>query len=285
MENEIYLFKGTAPGSENVKAEEIVFEEEWDSGLRKRIVKGVTSPSIIPYYPEKSNGMAIMVIPGGAYKRQVLNLEGTDIAEWLNSFGVTAFVLKHRVPLDGHENSVDVPLQDAQRAMRLIRGNSDKFGINPDKIGVMGFSAGGHLTTVIGTCYDKKVYEPVDELDNISAKPDFIVPVYPCIGIKYWQEKSLKFPAKTPEFPELFIKYATDELVTADTPSAFILVADDDSTTPSEHAIGFYLALRKFSIPAELHIYKEGSHGFGMGKTRGLVQGWTKLCRDWLESL
>ncbi|WP_282940642.1 alpha/beta hydrolase [Paenibacillus sp. RC67] len=285
MENEILLFPGGAPGSENLEIEEIIFEEPWDQNKYKKIVQGVTAPSIIPYIPEKPNGVALLVIPGGGYRRQVLNLEGTDIAEWLNSFGVTAFVLKHRMPVDGHRNASDVPLQDAQRAIRMIRGNASRFGINPDKIGVMGFSAGGHLASTLGTCYDKPVYEPVDTMDSFSAKPSFLVLCYPFISTKGWELDRAWLSQRPAIFTELLTKYSTDELVTKDTPISFIMVADDDATTPAEHSVNFYLALRKAGVSAELHAYKAGKHGFGMGTTEGPVKGWTDVCRSWLETV
>lgn len=285
MENQIFLYPGKAPGSENVNIEEVVFEEEWEPNYSKRIVRGVTAPSIIPFIPEKPNGTAVIVIPGGSYKRQVMNLEGTEIAKWLNSFGVAAFILKHRMPGDGHENAFDVPLQDAQRAVRLIRSNSSKFGVNLDKLGVMGFSAGGHLASTIGTCYDKRVYEPIDEIDNISAKPDFLVLCYPVISYRVLAEKTSKSSLGPSPIVEFFKKYSTEELVTMHTPPTFIMVADDDTTTPAEHSVSFYLALRKAGVTAELHSFKLGKHGFGIGANRGPVKAWTELCRNWIEML
>lgn len=286
MTIEIDLFPGKGPGSEAIGLEEKRFEEPWESGLSKRIVQGVTSPSIIPYIPEAPNGAAVLVIPGGAYRRQVLNIEGTEIAEWLNSLGIAAFVLKHRMPGDGHENAVDVPLQDAQRALRLIRSRASAYGIDPAKIGVMGFSAGGHLASSLGTCYDRKVYEPVDHVDAVSAKPDFLVLCYPCITPKGWKLDPDQPPPPTPPmFAELMTKYPTDEFVTRDTPVTFIMVADDDPVTPVEHSLSFYLALRNAGVPAELHIYRAGKHGFGMGTTRGAVQSWTSVCGDWLQTV
>lgn len=281
MENEILLFSGKGPGSEHLDLEEVIFEEQWEQNKSKKIVQGVTAPSIIPFLPEKPNGIAILVIPGGAYRRQVLNLEGTEIAEWLNSFGVTAFVLKHRMPGDGHEHALDVPLQDAQRAVRMIRSNCSDYGIDPNKLGVMGFSAGGHLASTIGTCYDTKVYGPIDSVDQISAKPNFLVLCYPCITLKSWEQED---KSNSPGLADVVSKYSTDELVTKETPPTFIMVADDDPTTPPEHSVSFYLALRKAQVSAELHVYKAGKHGFGMGTTRGPVQGWTKVCRTWIES-
>jgi acetyl esterase/lipase len=284
MYNELLLFPGCAPGSENVKIEEVIIEEEWDQHLKKRIVSGVTSPSIIPFIPKEPNGIAVLVIPGGAYRRQVLNIEGTDIAQWLNTFGVTAFVLKHRMPCDGHENFEDVPLQDAQRAIRLIRSNASKFNIDVNKLGVMGFSAGGHLASTIGTCYDRKVYKNIDAIDIISAKPDFLVLGYPCISVNGWDKKLVESSKVPSYFAKVVEKYGTDEFVTTDTPPTFIMVANDDTTTPVEHSVSFYLALRKAGVPAELHIFKEGRHGFGLGITRGRTQCWTDLCKSWIDS-
>ncbi|MDQ1913829.1 alpha/beta hydrolase [Paenibacillus sp. GD4] len=282
MENEIFLFPGKAPGSEKVHMEEIIFEEPWEHTY-KRVIKGVTAPSLIPFIPEKPNGAAVIVIPGGAYRRQVFNLEGTDIAEWLNSFGVTAFVLKHRMPGDGHEQALDVPLQDGQRAVRLVRSMASQYGINPAKVGVMGFSAGGHLASALGTCYDRTIYEPIDSVDQISAKPDFLVLCYPCISLRGWNTNDGR-DRSTP-IMEVLKKYSTDELVTKDTPTSFIMVADDDTITPAEHSVNFYLALRKARVPAELHAYRAGQHGFGMGTTKGPVQSWTAACRSWLETV
>jgi acetyl esterase/lipase len=281
LDNEIFLYPGKAPGSENVHMEEIVFDEPWEH-THKRIVQGVTMPSIIPFIPDKPNGAAILVIPGGAYRRQVLNLEGSEIAAWLNSIGITAFVLKHRMPGGGHENALDVPLQDAQRAMRLVRSKASRFGIDPDRVGVMGFSAGGHLASTLGTCYDRTVYAPMDDIDPFSAKPDFLVLCYPCISVKGWERDG---EVRTTLSTDIFAKYGTDELVTSDTPPTFLMVADDDATTPPEHSVSFYLALRRAGVSAELHIYRAGRHGFGMGTTKGPVQGWTQACAGWLETV
>lgn len=282
MENEIFLFPNGAPGSETVKIKEVIFEEEWKWNLKKQIICGVTAPSIIPFIPKTPNGIVVLVIPGGGYRRQVFNLEGTDIAQWLNSLNITAFVLKHRMPCDSHKAPQDVPLQDAQRAVRLIRNILPKLGVNLNKLGVMGFSAGGHLASTIGTCYDRKVYQNIDEIDNISAKPDFLVLVYPCVALRHWPIEEIC----TSQIPSCLVKvlekYSTDELVTKDTPPCFIIVADDDTTTPPEHGVNFFLALRKAGVSAELHIFKEGKHGFGMGN--GRIQYWTELCKTWIET-
>lgn len=283
LEHEILLFNGRGPGSEHVSLEQIVFEETKED-LSKKLVKGVTEPSIIPFRPEQPNGAAVLVIPGGSYRRQVINLEGSEIAKHLNSFGITAFVLKHRMPGDGHERAVDVPLQDAQRAVRYIRSKASEYGIDPSKLGVMGFSAGGHLASAIGTCYDLAVYEPIDGIDQYSAKPDFLALCYPCISLKGWKEQVTSAPDYAAPLLEVLKKYPSDELVTSETPPSFIMVADDDPVTPPEHSINFYLALRQAKVTAELHIYKQGKHGFGLGTTRGAVQEWMTAFQHWFEA-
>ena len=285
MEKEIYLFDGTAPGSEAVTVKEAVIDEGSYEGKTSRYVTGVVRPSILPYIPQEPNGTAVLVIPGGGYNKLMLDKEGIDAALWLNSFGITAFVLKYRMPSDGHKNAIDVPLQDAQRALRLIRSSSDKYNINPDKIGAMGFSAGGHLTSVLGTCFDMNVYAPLDKIDEVSARPDFIAMAYPGISIKCWQLDGLKFPPRTPKFPDYYEKYCTDRMVTPNTPQAFIVVADDDPKTPTEHSVSFYLALRKANVPAELHIFKEGDHGFALRGAKGPIAVWTDLFMSWVKTI
>lgn len=283
MQHEIFLFPGTAPGSEGVDLTESVFEEAWEHQYTKRIVSGVTNPSIMPCLPKNPNGTAVMVIPGGGYRRQVLNLEGTDIAKWLNSLGIAAFILKHRMPCDGHTDGDHVPLQDAQRGIRVIRQRANEFGIHPKKVGVMGFSAGGHLAATLGTHFDKTVYPAVDEGESITARPDFLVLVYPAISPKALLERPVKERPKARM--GILETYPTDQQITTETPETFILVADDDTTTPSEHGINFYLGLRKVHVPAELHIYKQGGHGFGLGKTRGVISGWTHVCEEWMTGV
>lgn len=283
--DEIFLFPYSAPGSENIKLDEKIFEEEWEKGLKKIAVSGVKRPSLIPYIPENPNGACIILIPGGSYKRQVLNLEGEHIAKWLNSIGITAFVLKHRMPFDGHADGLKVPLQDAQRAIRLVRSNAENFNIQPNKIGVMGFSAGGHVASLLGTCFDRKVYAAIDDMDKVSARPDFMLLIYPKISVDAKVDLGDKLPWDIEKLEKIIREYSSDQNIKHNTPQTFLLVADDDKVTVPENSINFYLGLRRFGIPAELHIYKEGGHGFGLGATRGCIASWTYLCKDWLEGV
>lgn len=283
--DEIFLYPGIAPGSENISIEEKTTEEDWKNGLIKRCISGVTKPSLIPFFPEKPNGAAVIIIPGGGYKRLVISHEGKDIANWLNSMGITAFILKHRLPVDGHLGGLNVPLQDAQRAIRLIRNNAERFKIEPNKIGVIGFSAGGHVASMLGTSFDKKVYAPFDAADTLSARPDFMILVYPSIS----QNPYVDLYGETPEHPSKHVKnseeFFTNRNITSNTPQTFLIVADDDKTAVSENCIAFYLGLRKVNVPAEMHIYKKGRHGFGYNASEYPVAGWTKLCEDWLEEV
>ncbi len=287
METEIRLFEGKAPGTGDVELCEELFDEVINNRPCKVVAQNTLNPTIIPFIPQGDVRAAFVVIPGGAYRRQVMNLEGVDVAQWLNSLGIAAFVLKHRLPVNGFEMADDVPLIDVQRAVRMVRFNADKWGIPKEKIGVMGFSAGGHLSSLVSTCFDRCVYEAVDEIDKESARPDFAVLGYPaiCLEMEEYAAVLKNDPAGVPEYRRRFFeKYSTDEFVTDKVPPMFIFETDDDRTTPAEHSVRFYLACRKAGVSAELHLFKEGSHGFGLGntKTAGI---WKELFVKWSEKL
>lgn len=277
------LFDGTAPGSEGVELLETIFAEDWECGRQKVIVKDTLVPAIIPFIPEKPNGVAVIVIPGGAYRRQVLNLEGTDVAEWLNMHGITAFVLKHRLPVNHHKFPGEVPFIDVLRAIRLVRSRAEEYGIKSDKIGVMGFSAGGYLASLAATCYEKKPFEYADELETVSARPDFCVLGYPAISYEVHMSNPRSARDDEKHLKEYFKYYSTEKFVTKDMPPVFLFETDDDMTTYAEHSVRFYLAARQAGVPAELHIFTQGAHGFGLGDTRGRVAAWKELFLSWLE--
>ena len=284
----IRLFPGVAPGSEGVELEEELFAETWDCGILKIVAQNILDPSILPFVPEKCNGTAVLVIPGGGFRREVMNLEGTRIAQWLNENGIAAFVLKHRSPINAHTPIQDVPLMDAQRAMRIIRSRAAEWGIQ--KVGVMGFSAGGHLASLLATCFDKKVYEPIDELDQISARPDFAMLGYPAISIEVVKERLAKASSDkveiVPEYRRKYLEYnSTEKLVRPDMPPVFIMETDNDVITQVEHSLAFYMAARRVKVPAELHVFKSGEHGYSLGDTRALVCIWPELFLNWLKEI
>ncbi len=285
LETAIPLFEGTAPGSEGLELEECVFDEEWECGRRKVVIKDVIAPKLIPFIPENHNGISVILIPGGGFRRQVLNLEGIDIARWLNERGIAAFVLCHRYPVNAHAVRSDVPLIDTQRAVRIVRSKAKEFGISPGKIGVMGFSAGGHAASLVSVAFDAKPYPFIDELEHVSARPDFAVLGYPAISYDAFAQRYEQIPANLGYEAELLRKYSTDKMARPDMPPVFIFETDDDKTTPAENSVNFYMAARKAGVPAELHLFKQGNHGFGLGETRQQVAIWKELFLEWLRLL
>ena len=246
-------------------------------------VRKVTLPTLTAYFadPEKSNGTSIIICPGGGYGMLAINKEGYKVAEWLNGLGINAFVLKYRLPSDLiMKNKTVGPLQDAQEAVRVIRRNTVKWKLNPNKIGIMGFSAGGHLAATLSTHYDDKVYTPSD---TTSAKPNFSILIYPVISMQEsvtHQGSKDNLLGKNAD-NELTEKYSNEKQVTAATPKTFLVHATDDKTVPVENSINYYLALKKEKVSAEMHLYENGGHGFGLG-VKGTNALWPKTCEKWL---
>lgn len=240
------------------------------AGKRVTRIGNVSQPTITVYAPpaDKNTGTAVLVCPGGGYNILAYDLEGTEVCEWLNSIGVTGVLLKYRVPRRPGDDKHLLPLADAQRAMRLIRSRATEWKINPQRIGVLGFSAGGHLTVNLSNNHNEKVYEPVDDADKLSARPDFALPIYPA----YLVEK------KQPD------KLAPDVTVTSQTPPTFLVQTQDDNIRV-ENAILYYLALKQAKVPAEMHIYPTGGHGYGLRPTDSVVTTWPKRAEDWMRSL
>ena len=261
------------------------YEEEKtmkDGGLQS--VTKVTNPTLSVYLPKnvKPNGTAILILPGGGYGHVAMLKEGKKVAEWLNTLGITAFVLKYRLPNDTiNTNKSIAPLQDAQEAMRIIRRNTTKWNIKDGNIGVMGFSAGGHLASTLSTHYDEKVYESGN---NPSARPDFSMLIYPVISMKNeitHKGSQANLLGNTPSEKETE-RFSNELQVTDKTPIAFIVHATDDKVVLVENSIRYYQALKQHNVSAELHIYEKGGHGFGLAVKPGSTQ-WTAECTNWLR--
>mgnify|MGYP002236115769 FL=1 len=300
--NKIRLFEHGAPGSQNLKLTRKYYTEDMPDGRVKHIVQNITDPDIVPYIPDgignstdRQRIPAVLIIPGGAFRRLVYNFEGEDVAKWLNSMGIAAFVLECRLPSDEHDNAEDVPLIDAMRAMRVIRGRAQEFGIDEAKIGVMGFSAGGFMAALLSTAYESDVYADYkykDEYDKLSARPDFAVCSYPVISIDDCIEAGKRYMSEeqvleriSDSKAKILHKYNPDKLVRPDMPPVFICETDDDRTTLSENSVGFYMAARKAGVSAELHIFRTGGHGYGCGDDFAQTGEWKVLFTKWIKSI
>ncbi|CAD0004350.1 alpha/beta hydrolase [Flavobacterium salmonis] len=244
----------------------------------------VIVPTLSVFLPKetKPNQTAVLIFPGGGYAHLSMEKEGTNVAEWLNSLGITAFVVKYRLPSDLIMKNKSIgPLQDAQEAIRYVRSNAAKWNIDPDKIGTIGFSAGGHLASTLATHFNDKVYE---SKFNSSARPDFSLLIYPVISmdnnISHKGSQTNLLGKKPSQI--LIDNFSNDKKITSQTPPTFLVHASDDSAVLPENSINYYLALKKNNVSAELHIYEKGGHGFGLG-TKDTSQFWINDCKEWLK--
>jgi acetyl esterase/lipase len=245
----------------------------------------VTTPTLSVFLPKeiKPNQTAVVIFPGGGYTHLAIDKEGTKVAEWFNSIGIAAFVLKYRLPND--KIMIDktiAPLQDAQESIRIVRQNAAKWNIDPNKIGVMGFSAGGHLASTLSTHYDDKVYETASKA---SARPDFSLLIYPVVSMQNeitHKGSQISLLGNSPS-QELLDSFSNEKKVTAQTPPTFLIHATDDEVVIPENSINYYLALKKNKVTAELHLYEKGGHGFGLG-VNDTSKFWTKQCEEWLKN-
>ncbi len=234
--------------------------------------------------PDRPDGSAMIIAPGGGYSREMLDFEGMDVARHFNGAGVTCFVLRYRLPGEGWANRSDVPLQDAQRAMRLVRANAATYGVDPARIGFMGFSAGGHVAASIATRFAANVYAPLDSADTADARPSFSVPMYPVITMGEGRHVGSRDKLLGPGAPPALIDaYSCEKHVPADAPPTFLcLAADDDVVPPFPNGIAYFAALRAAAIAAEIHIFEAGGHGFGIARTAGKpAAAWPELLLHW----
>jgi acetyl esterase/lipase len=238
-------------------------------------------PTLTPYFsPEKATGAAVIVCPGGGYQRLAPH-EGEPVAQWLNSLGVTAFVLKYRL---GPRYGQPAPLLDAQRAVRLVRSRAKEWNIDVERVGILGFSAGGHLASTAGTHYDAGDPGAADPVARQSCKPSLMILIYPVITMREFTHAGSKrnFLGENPT-PELVALYSNEEQVNAATPPAFLVHTFADTGVAVENSLQFVAALRKAKVPVELHLYEKGPHGFGLGRSDPVLTTWPARCADWLK--
>lgn len=249
---------------EKIQIEPEKSEKSTKDGITR--VSNVSEPMLTVYKPERPNGTAVVVCPGGGYNILAIEHEGSQVCEWLNSLGVTGVLLKYRVPRRDKDNPSVAPLQDAQRAMSLTRKHAGDWGIKPDRIGILGFSAGGNLCVMVALHANERTFKADPAIDQ-DAKPNFVIPVYPA----YLVDENDPFVLR----PEI--------AVTKDAPPAFIVHAHDDRLSASASAL-LYLEYKKQGIPAEVHIYAKGGHGFGMKKNGQPVNDWHVRCGEWMRA-
>lgn len=285
--HEYPLWPKTPPGSEAVSLQEKSVDSSQDPNDPQRTLSGIATPTIRAFIPEKPNGAAAVITVGGGYTSLVIDKEGTDIALWLNSLGVTAFVLKNRLPGEGHRDGKYVPLQDAQRALRLVRANARNWRLDPTKIGAVGLSSGGHLASTLGTNYDKKVYSPIDKYDAESARPDFLILAYGPHSSNSRQHliNPQQKPVEPLEKQALYDEFPTDQQINSKTPISFLVTADNDDRVDARNSTRFYDALKAAGVKAELHIFQDGKHGFAIRNAQGYpVAIWPQLAEQWLQA-
>jgi len=233
----------------------------------------------------KANGGAVVICPGGGYGHLATGHEGAAIAEWLNSFGVAGFILEYRHRGKGYGHPA--PLDDAQRAIRTVRAREDEWKIDPARIGIIGFSAGGHLASTAATHFDAGDSDAADPIQRVSSRPDFAILCYPVIAFDepYTHRGSQRNLLGESADPKLVRSLSNEKQVTAQTPPTFLFHTDEDHGVPAENSIHFYLALRRAGVPAEMHVFRRGRHGLGLAlKTPGTAN-WSKCCREWMQNM
>lgn len=268
----VALWQGKVPNS---KESDI---QEKQKNMSARVISKVVDPKLEVYLPSSviNTGTMVMICPGGGYGALAFDKEGTDVAKWLNGHGIAAAVLKYRLPED-YTNEIPhlSPLIDAKKGIELIRSNAENWGIDPSKVGVMGFSAGGHLASTLGTHFEDQ------------NRPDFMVLIYPVVTMKqdYTHNGSRENLLGKNPTENLVYRYSNELLVNSNTPPSFILHSGDDALVPVENSLQFYRALKEKKIEVEMHIYPYGGHGFAMGLQKGRLSHWRELLMSWLRGL
>lgn len=270
---QIPIWPGAAPDAKPVPGPEFTeTTKELFAGKPALVVNNVSQPTMTVYSPQGPNtGVAVVVFPGGGYQCLAIDLEGTEVCDWLTSRGITAVLLKYRVPTPRVGGYLESPLalQDAQRTVGLVRFHAAKWHIDPHKIGVIGFSAGGHMVAAMSTRYDKRSYPAADAADEESCRPDFAISIYP--GHLWYANKDFVLNPNVP--------------VTRNTPPTFLLQAENDPVDNVNNSLVYYIALKNAGVPVEMHLYPEGKHAFGLRRTEFPITRWPGLVEIWLQTL
>lgn len=281
------LWPRGSPGGPAATLVETVDERSTDSLVTDRAVYGISRPRMAVFRPDRPNGAAVLLTPGGGYRWVVVDKEGYEMARWLAARGFTAFVLFYRLPGEGWKSGPDTPLADAQRAMRLIRHRARDYGLDPERVAAMGFSAGGHVCADLATRFAAATYAPVDAADRLSARPICAAPIYPVVSmdpaIAHAGSRALLL-GPTPT-PALEAAHSPDRNVPADAPPFFLLHAEDDDAVPVANSERLHAALKARRIRVEMHLFEHGGHGFGLRKAVGKpVEAWPELWRTWART-
>jgi len=272
---QIPIWPGTAPDAQPVPGPEYVTRKTAPPAASVALAGNVARPTLTVYSPAgKNTGVAVVVFPGGGYNCLAIDLEGTEICDWLTSRGITAVLLKYRVPTPQREpfNTSRMALDDAQRTLGLVRFHAAEWQINPHKIGVIGFSAGGHLVAATSTHFDRRLYPAVDAADQVSCRPDFAIACYPG---HLWDDgpDGQSFQLN----PNITITHAT--------PPTFLLQAENDPVDSVNDSLVYYIGLKNAKVPVEMHLYAEGQHAFGLRRTKFPITEWPQLVEKWLGTI
>ena len=277
------LWPDKIPYSNGTLAEEITTD--------KGHIRNIQDPTITVYLPaaDKATGAAVVICPGGGYWLLAIHHEGYDIAKWLNTLGIAGIVVKNRLPTSENiTDTAEVAMTDAQRAVRLARYHANDWGLQADKICIIGFSAGGHLASTVGTHFDYGQKDSPDSVQQVSCRPDFMILMYPVISMTedYMHHGSMhNLLGKHPDKSQM-LRFSNEKQVTDATPQAFIVASTDDKTVPVANSIAFYEALLAHGIPAELHLFHSGQHGYGLGRRDGTSHNlWPQNCAAWLQDM
>jgi len=269
---QVPIWPGAVPDAQPVPGPEYVTNLTTTAGTRWVAVCNVSQPTMTVYSPKGTNaGVAVVVFPGGGYNCLAIDIEGTEICDWLTSRGITAVLLKYRVPTRGsgaYAESLPA-LEDAQRTVGLVRFHAADWHIDPHKIGVIGFSAGGHMVAAMSTHFDKRLYPAVDAADKESCRPDFAIALYP--GHLWKDDKNFELNPNVP--------------VTTNTPPTFLVQAENDPVDSVNNSLVYYMALKKAGVPVEMHLYAQGGHAYGLRRTKFPITRWPQLVETWLGTI